>query len=606
MKLLKKVETHYFRSLYHCTLPNLAHQNVIFGRNDSGKSNLLRALNLFFNDESEFNRHLDFEIDLSDIRRQQAREGKTRQFIWVKITFSVPENYVNSLGEEISIKRQWNRDGVMNETVHTKNGFKHNSQRLTRFLNDIDFTYIPAVKGLDVFGDLIERIYSAAAGSSNISEATDSFIGALGNETRQLTNQLGALFGGPARFSEPTDMSEIFRTLDISHGQENHSLLRQKGDGIKARHIPELLRYINETEARSRFYIWGFEEPENSLDLGAAAIEAQRFREFSLRDDTQIFLTTHSPAFYQSSLTEEAEIRRFFISKQRSFDGGVAPSNAAQEIDTLDQADDKMQEAGLLQLPTVIRHIEYLNTQLDNASQEAAKLRRKLAELQNPTLFVEGKSDIPHLDAAFARLGVGDEISVKEMSGSAKKDASAIISNLVISGGFSANNKALLLFDNDNKGREALKKVAGLPPDRRPQASIFAPNLFAWSLAITDEFKDFIDRHSIPVNAWSFPIEFCFPAEPTMQVCLNIANKYLGKYDDWRLKVHGDYFTKCSQETYLSLQSAEEHLPDWFFARGVPSGLKVEMHKVLLSDQFDPHRSHIDVIAKEACELLLG
>ena len=106
MKIIKKIEVNYLRSLYSATLEDTGDLNVVFGRNDSGKSNLLRALNLFFNDEIEPERGLDFELDMSDRRKQEARDAKGRQFIWIKITFNVPRNYHGSLGTEIAVKRQ--------------------------------------------------------------------------------------------------------------------------------------------------------------------------------------------------------------------------------------------------------------------------------------------------------------------------------------------------------------------------------------------------------------------------------------------------------------------------------------------------------------------
>lgn len=41
--------------------------------------------------------------------------------------------------------------------------------------------------------------------------------------------------------------------------------------------------------------IWGFEEPENGVELSKAFEMANDFEEFS--QDIQMFITTHSPAF---------------------------------------------------------------------------------------------------------------------------------------------------------------------------------------------------------------------------------------------------------------------------------------------------------------------
>ena len=264
MQLLKKIEINYFRSIYSAILDDVGDLNLFFGKNDSGKSNILRALNLFFNDKVDPGVPFDFNLDMSDYRKLKAAEAKGRQFVWIKLTLDVPENYRRSLGDEVSIKKQWNRDGEVNFSSSPQfSGGK--SGRLSRLLNEIDFTYIPAIKDLSVYADLIERMYSSAAENREMLEATNNFITAIGQQTGTLTNQLSSIFGSQATLSPPTDMATLFRNLDFSHGVEKHSLFKQKGDGIKARHLPELLRFINESTTKKKFFLWGFEEPENSL-----------------------------------------------------------------------------------------------------------------------------------------------------------------------------------------------------------------------------------------------------------------------------------------------------------------------------------------------------
>ena len=104
MRLIKRIEVNYLRSIYSANLDQIGDLNLFFGRNDSGKSNILRALNLFFNEESDPRSEFDFDIDMSDLRKKKAAEAKGRQFVSVKLTFNVPPNYQNSLGEEISVR----------------------------------------------------------------------------------------------------------------------------------------------------------------------------------------------------------------------------------------------------------------------------------------------------------------------------------------------------------------------------------------------------------------------------------------------------------------------------------------------------------------------
>jgi len=387
----------YLRSLYELNLDKAGDLNVVFGRNDSGKSNLLRAMNLFFNGKTEPYQAFDFNLDMSDPRKAEARAVKGKQFFWIKITFTCPRNYQNALGNEIVIKKQWNREGNMTQT--TMGGKDINQARLTRFLNEINFTYIPAVKDMNVYADLIERMYGAAAETPELTSATTDFIDAISGQASALTKQLTAIFQTEAKLAPPTDMQRLFRNLDFSHGADRHSLFRQKGDGVKARHLPEILHFINQNEAGNKYYLWGFEEPENSLDQGAAKDEAARFADFAKRDDTQIFVTSHSPAFYLSEADTGANIRRFFITKQEKNDAGeITPKNAAKPIDKIADAEIEMEQAGLLQLPFVIRKMDEHQKALEESekvqSKQAAEvdaLKNTISELTKPTLFVEGK-----------------------------------------------------------------------------------------------------------------------------------------------------------------------------------------------------------------------
>ena len=62
MKFVSRIEIHRFRSISDASL--IAEDLTIFsGTNNSGKSNVLRALNLFFNGESSFGNPYNFEKD---------------------------------------------------------------------------------------------------------------------------------------------------------------------------------------------------------------------------------------------------------------------------------------------------------------------------------------------------------------------------------------------------------------------------------------------------------------------------------------------------------------------------------------------------------------
>ncbi|XYK81600.1 MAG: ATP-dependent nuclease [Labrenzia sp.] len=596
MKLIKKIEINYLRSLYSATLDSVGDLNVIFGRNDSGKSNLLRALNLFFNNETDANRYFDFDLDMSDPRKQEARDAKGRQFIWVKITFNVPHNYRGVLGEEIAIKRQWNRDGEVNTTIFPNLETAGQQSRLTRFLNDIDFTYIPAIKDLTVYADLIERMYAAAAETATLEQATSQFIGAIESQTTSLSEQLSSLFGAPAHLAPPTEMSQLFRNLDFAHGDDGHSLLRQKGDGVKARHLPELLSYINQNEPRKKLYLWGFEEPENSLDLGAAELEARRFASFAEQLDTQIFITSHSPAFYLADESNSSEIRRYFISKQqKNEEGEMLPRNASSLIDRIADAETKMAQAGLLQLPFVIRRMGEQRRELQEKATEAETLRSELASLRKPTLYVEGPHDVGLFQSAFDRIGVNNDVSVKALGGT-PQTTEGLLSAVLQQGGLNAAALTLFLFDDDKAGRAAYRKLCNGTPQDQPKP--YEENMLVWAIQRTEDFNRFTRRNSINRDQAFFTAEFLYPVNEASQICADLVAAYpdQSRLRPWLETINGDYWPGLGQQKCARLQNAEFGSEDWFFARGVPSELKAQFAERAIEDNISTES--IDEIAR--------
>jgi energy-coupling factor transporter ATP-binding protein EcfA2 len=619
MRLIDKIEINYFRSLYSAEANNIGDLNVLFGRNDSGKSNFLRALNLFFNNkientDLEFREEFDFSINLSD-----ARKNADKKFVWIKITFNVPEKYQGTLGMKAIVKKQWNTRGqIPQEAWLLDNGrqIKHSDltpgqkSQLTRFLNDLDFTYIPAVKDLEMFADLVERMYAAVAESAQLQQETRDFISAIGEQAEQLTEQLGNLFEeGGASLAPPTEMRKLFRNLDFSLGAEGHSLLKQKGDGIKARHIPELLRFINEVEQRNKLFLWGFEEPENSLDLGAASIEARRFFEFAARDDTQVFITSHSPAFYLADVDDgETHISRFFIKKQKGANPGeISPQNAATIINTLEDAEGAMEKAGLLQLPFVIRQmkereetLEAERARADALHDEAETLRASIAALDTPTLFVEGEHDVRLFSSVLERAGYQNNIQIQPLGGT-PNNPNALLNALMNQGGINANASIFFLFDNDKKGRDACRAVCG-EKNVSENPVMFNQNAQAWVLPLSEEYQSFLGRWDFDQNSAFFPAEFLFPAHGAAQIYQGILENIENPPEH---AVHGDIWNsvKSFQEKSIRLSNCESGTVDWFFSRGVHDDLKAQFAAGVQGSDLDTN--HLDTVIERVVSTLI-
>ena len=87
MPKIKRIKIKNFRSIVDLDL-KVKKMNIFVGLNDVGKSNVLKALNLFFNGETEPGALYDFEADYSKfapIRKKKAKEIIAEFFSFVPI-----------------------------------------------------------------------------------------------------------------------------------------------------------------------------------------------------------------------------------------------------------------------------------------------------------------------------------------------------------------------------------------------------------------------------------------------------------------------------------------------------------------------------------------
>jgi AAA15 family ATPase/GTPase len=92
MKLIEKIEISYFRSFSKTeAVDQCSDLNILSGRNDSGKSNVLRALNLFFTENKvDFYNYLNFKKDFSKYREKVVTSDqiKGKKVFKIRILFN--------------------------------------------------------------------------------------------------------------------------------------------------------------------------------------------------------------------------------------------------------------------------------------------------------------------------------------------------------------------------------------------------------------------------------------------------------------------------------------------------------------------------------------
>ncbi|MBR0372929.1 MAG: AAA family ATPase [Mogibacterium sp.] len=398
MIIIKRIKIRNFRSIVDETI-DLSDFNCFVGKNDSGKSNVLKALNLFFNGETDHGTVFDFDSDYSMLAKKSAKHAKE---IKISIDIIIPDSYL-----EKGVKtwtKVWRRNGLHANNFDSL--FSPGSKGFT-LLKRITYLYIPAVKSREYFKDLLSSVYASMTKSANsaLQELNDKYSTQLQSLTKGLSDQLLSVLNMESAIRMPPDLNTLFRDLSFSTSDKFVSGvdLNHRGDGIRARHIPSILRYMQKNTEENRpknsvngTYIWGFEEPENGVEYISCFEMADEL--YSYRSDCQLLITTHSPAFYAKRESDDATC--YYVSKD---DSGVSKYETRLSQESISE------RIGFL--PLVAPYIQAereryllrqakLKEQYDDISQKYREVTGKVI------IITEGKTDAKHIKIAFEQLGL--------------------------------------------------------------------------------------------------------------------------------------------------------------------------------------------------------
>lgn len=316
MKIIEKIEIKYFRSFDgqpKVEIIDLKDLNIFSGSNDSGKSNILRALNLFFNNEVSPGVSFNIDRDLSKIQknRSDAKANERRSAglearqkdLWVKIRVYFVKETEGVLPQKFWVERMWDKNGL--NSKRSSNVGRHASAgklrtqegQLTQFLHNIKFQYVPAVKDRQFFHYLFQKLQiylfekQDKKRDNEFKKHSSEFNKLLKHETGNLFDEFKKNTNIEAQFNIPETLIDFFRTLGVE--TENGISLFDRGDGIQARFIPDILNEVSRDSRKK--VIWGFEEPENSYEPLRCFELAQDFLKYS--NEKQIFITSHAFPF---------------------------------------------------------------------------------------------------------------------------------------------------------------------------------------------------------------------------------------------------------------------------------------------------------------------
>lgn len=499
MKIINRVEINYFRSTYNITLSNTKDLNILIGNNDSGKSNILKGLNLFFNNQTELGQKFYFHDDLTKKREQEARKAKGRATIWIKVYFN---NFLNwkSLPKEFFVKKVWNRYSDTPEISYPKDV---SSTQIVKFLNKLSFHYIPAVRGRDIFAHFLTMLHDALFDDerSGLTLSTNELIKQINESTSDMSIKIKDGVGIKSSIQPPTDLRVLFNALDFSTNYNEHSIpLQKRGDGIQSRHIPFILDFIAKHD--EKYHIWAYEEPETSLELGAAFQLASQFNnEFS--KENQIFITTHSPAFYD---LDDLHITKWYIS-QNSTDTDAETS--IQQVSMEDLLDQNLGIAAL-----IAKRAREEFDKIEKLKEENKRLDHELSQKALPHVIVEGITDKTILETAFKKLFPNEKLFCEFISANGASNISPYLKSIKVLSQ-DASNIIIGLFDRDHEGENQLKVFKdSISIDNSIFSKISDDKpLYIGLLPQPEEIKKICESLTSDQPKFQIPIEFMFSSE---------------------------------------------------------------------------------------------
>ena len=318
MQYIEKVEISKFRSLGDNNVITCGKINIFSGSNDSGKSNVIKALNLFFNDRTDIFTGFNPENDFNKWFKDRNARGQRNVTIKVHVTKGAYKD-PRGINKGFIAEKIFGIDGSIQTNFYILNDdnrvelLPHDSASYKRadsvIRNQISFIYIPAIRDID-FRKYIQR---------QLLEITNSGNGQLGDIFRQLKEELNLTFTDFGRdlhkFIDINVLSDVnFATLlesmsfstdeqitikKIGRGgnidEKQNIPIANRGDGIQMQFLSFLLWFIANKDDKHK-YIWGFEEPEIAYEFQKQFEMADIFIN-TFSNNAQIFLTTHSPAF---------------------------------------------------------------------------------------------------------------------------------------------------------------------------------------------------------------------------------------------------------------------------------------------------------------------
>lgn len=503
---IKSIHIKNFRSIRSETI-NAKDLNIFVGLNDAGKSNFLKALNLFFNNSTDYDNTFDFEKDFSYLFPENSHSTKE---IVIEIKFNIPKTFSNS--GVYAWKKVWRNYGLHLDEI-TADGGKSllPRSRIPSALKKLKFRYVPAVKSKQYYKELLGELYLTVSSviNSPLENAINSFSSVLQDYTLNIHDEVKKRLNIDSLLTMPDNLTDVFKAMifqTYKNDIDKPIPLDMRGDGLQSGHIPIILKYIEEQDRKTTnkgsmnvFTIWGYEEPENGIELMRAFELADSFQEYS--SSIQIFTTSHSPAFYMKK--QDDNISVFYVSQNDKSNG----TKASEKISVKDVSE----TMGLM--PIVAPYIADKEKKLKTLKEEYMNERF----IDIPTIAVEGKTDKKYITCAIELFSVELSRLLKEnklriFTKEGEGGCLALV-DYTCAWIYSKNqSKLTVLFDKDEAGKDAHNKLVENEIFKSKGSKKITVRFLQPSESIISIFQEKLDiyyeiEHLLSLECWMEMIE---------------------------------------------------------------------------------------------------
>lgn len=433
-----KIHIRRFRSIMDLKLELNQNNNfvTICGENNAGKTNSLRALNIFFHPEN-----YDYEKD-TPLHKLEGTQGGlvypniTVEFIDGTKTFKIERKFERYTSELTGSEFDHDKQTELNE------------KQCLNILDKIHCFYIESINVSypKLINNLIDTVFEVAfantrfsGGKKALKEAYEQYTGGLLEVLQNLSNEINPLFkeykeNWEVEFSLDSDIKRfrdiITDDIEFFINDSSNKHIESKGSGLQR--LAYILLHFKIIEKLKKTTILLIDEPDIFLHQSLQKTLHSHMQQ--IKSKAQIFITTHSPIFIDSYTLNNVFLLDLEITEKHY----------------------QRRNRNYNELKTKLVDISGVNG--DHKIKQYLGIDNKDFDLLGKyNILVEGESDLKYLTELGKYFGLTMPYVVP-LGGADNAERTLQFYNNFYHN-MEITPKIILLLDNDSKGREVFNKI---------------------------------------------------------------------------------------------------------------------------------------------------